>query len=79
MMTRVCFQHHMHDSTFMINAHAYGSAFHDLKCLENYMLINNIHRYVIFAALGHGRKLNQVKNKHMKYSRDLIWATYGMP
>ena len=32
---------------------------------------------IIFVALDHRRKFIRVKNKLIKYSRDLIWATYG--
>ena len=32
---------------------------------------------IIFVALGHRQKFIYVKNKHVKYSHDLIWGTYG--
>ena len=52
--------------------------FGDFKCIEynNYFQCPPI-KLIIFVALGHRRKFIQVKNKHVKYSLDLIWATYG--
>ena len=44
----------------------------DLKCIEcnNCSPINN------FRHIGHQQKFIHIKNKHVKYSRGLIWVTY---
>ena len=45
----------------------------DLKCKE-YNDIYNVYRWIIFVALGHQWKFIYVKNKHVKYSHNLIWG-----
>ena len=49
----------------------------DLKCIDckNYLQCSPINN---FRRIGHQQKFIDVKNKCMKYSHNLIWATYGM-
>ena len=44
----------------------------DLKCIE-YNNFYNICRWINFVTLDLWWKFNHIKNKHMKYSCDLIW------
>ena len=48
----------------------------DLKCIE-YNNFYNVHQWIIFIKLALRWKFVHVKNKHVKYSSDLIWVAYG--
>ena len=76
-LTWVHFKYHVR-VVLMVIINACDSAQDVASYLEIRIPLECVRRWLIFVTLGLRQKNIHVKNKHMKFPRDLIWVTYGI-